>query len=64
LSNFKAEHRDIEETFLSNGFRPNYITEKVNRFFEEFNASRLKSHSISQDEYTDIRHGLFEYDQQ
>jgi hypothetical protein len=64
LSDFQAELRAIEEIFFSNGFRSDYITEKINRFFEEFNASRLKSHSICQDEYTAIRHGLFEQDQQ
>ena len=33
-------------------------------FFEEFNALPLKSHSTTQDEYIDIRRGLFAYDQQ
>ena len=64
LSDFQAEHRDIEDTFFSNGLRSDYITEQIHRFFEEFNALPLKSHSTTQDEYIDIRRGLFEYDQQ
>ena len=64
LSDFQAEHRDIEDTFFSNGLRSDYITEQVHRFFEEFNALPLKSHSTTQDEYMSIRRGLFEYDQQ
>ena len=64
LSDFQEEHRDIEDTFFSNGLHSDYITEKVNCFFEEFNALALTSHSPTQEEYMSIRHGLFEYDQQ
>ena len=64
LSDFQAEHRDIEDTFFSNGFRSVYITEQIDRFFAEFNASTLTSQSATQDEYINIRRGLFEYDQQ
>ena len=64
LSDFQEEQRDIEETFFSNGLRSDYITEKVNCFFEEFDALVLTSPSPTQDEYMSIRRGLFEYDQQ
>ena len=64
LSDFQAEHRDIEDNFFSNGLRSDYITQKVNLFFEEFNALPLNSQSTTQDEYMSIRRGLFEYDQQ
>jgi hypothetical protein len=64
LSDFQEEHRDIEDTFFSNGLRSDYITEKINCFVEEFNALVLTSHSPTQDEYMSIRRGLVEYDQQ
>ena len=64
LSNFQEEHRDIEDTFFSNGLRSDYITEKINCFFEEFNALALRSHSTTEDEYISIRRGLFEHDRQ
>ena len=64
LSDFQAEHRNIEETFFSNGFSSDLITDKVDRFFQEFNALPLKSPSATEDEYINARHGLFEYDQQ
>jgi hypothetical protein len=64
MSDFQDKHRDIEDTFFSNGLSLGYITEQGDRFFEEFNALELKSRSINQDEYINIRRGLFEYDQQ
>jgi hypothetical protein len=64
LSDFQAERCDIEDTFFSNGLRSDYITEKVHSFFEEFHALALKPHSTTQDEYINIRRGLFEYEQQ
>ena len=64
LSDFQAERCDIEDTFFSNGLRSDYITEQVHRFFEEFNALPLKSHSTTQDEYMSIHRGLFQYEQQ
>jgi hypothetical protein len=64
LSDFQEEHRDIEDTFFTNGFSSDYITDKVDRFFEEFHASTLKSHCITQEEYVNIRRSLFDYDRQ
>ena len=64
LSDFQEEHRNLEDTFFSNGLRSDYIAEKVNRFFGEFNAVALTSQSTTQDEYMSIRRGLNEYEQQ
>ena len=64
VSDFQDEHLDIEETFFSNGFSSDDITDKVDRFFEEFNALPLRSPSATQEEYVNIRRGLFEYDRQ
>lgn len=63
LSDFQAEHLDIEDTFFSNGFSSDHITSKVDGFFEEFNASALKSNATSHEEYLIIRRRLFDYEQ-
>jgi hypothetical protein len=60
---FCNERWDIEETFRTNGYTWDYITDHVEEFFREFNVLKLKSR-INQSKYEKLRHVIFKYDQE
>lgn len=63
VSDFQAEHHDIEDIFLKNGFTMPYIREHVEAFYEQFQASEWNNY-LNADNYKVLRQRVLDYDQQ
>lgn len=63
VSDFQAEHHDIERTFLKNGFTMQYIREHVEEFYEQFQALEWNNH-WNPDNYKVLRQRVLHYDQE
>ena len=63
LYDFQQEYHDIKNVFFSNGYSLDYITEKFDQFFEEFNVLTLKS-GANETDYNHIRRHIFQREQQ